>query len=226
MRWIPVYLNTLKLNGRDLRHSQRCSSGLHQNSSGMWHCVSPHVSKQHGQKVDLEDEKKHGSLGKTSHTAHPTTQRCKSNVFGKPCLHVSKQKGLFSWRQRHRFLFCSASFLRRIFCYDVSKVTFDIRPGTGHEDPDGEQRESSTISLTSTLDRGRWLTPRPGSFTPSPERAPVLTVWGWVGPRAGLVGCGKLAPPVSDPRTVPPVASRYTDWAMKLRHCLLPCLIN
>jgi hypothetical protein len=35
---------------------------------------------------------------------------------------------------------------------------------------------------------------------------------GWVGPRADLDGCGKSRPPAkSDPRTVQPVASRYTD---------------
>ena len=34
----------------------------------------------------------------------------------------------------------------------------------------------------------------------------------WAGPRAGLDGCGKIsAPPGFDPRTVHPVASRYTD---------------
>ena len=35
---------------------------------------------------------------------------------------------------------------------------------------------------------------------------------GWVGPRAGLDGCGKSRlPPGFDTRTVQPVASRYTD---------------
>jgi hypothetical protein len=34
----------------------------------------------------------------------------------------------------------------------------------------------------------------------------------WVGPRAGLDGCRKSHPPLGfDPRTVHPVASRYTD---------------
>jgi len=36
---------------------------------------------------------------------------------------------------------------------------------------------------------------------------------GWVGPRAGLGRCGKVSPPPGfDPRTVPPVATRYTDY--------------
>jgi hypothetical protein len=37
----------------------------------------------------------------------------------------------------------------------------------------------------------------------------------WVGARAGLNGCGTSRPqPGFDPRTVQPVASRYTDWAI------------
>ena len=35
------------------------------------------------------------------------------------------------------------------------------------------------------------------------------------GKRAGLDWCGKFPPPPGfDPRTVQPVASRYTDWAI------------
>ena len=38
---------------------------------------------------------------------------------------------------------------------------------------------------------------------------------GWVGPKAGLDGCGKSRPPLgSDPQTVQAVASRYTDYAI------------
>jgi len=41
-----------------------------------------------------------------------------------------------------------------------------------------------------------------------------------VGPRAGLDGCGKiLTPPGFDPRTVQPVASRYT-----LAHICAACI--
>jgi hypothetical protein len=44
------------------------------------------------------------------------------------------------------------------------------------------------------------------------ERPGNPCVAGWVGPRAGLDGCGKSRPtPGFDPRTVQPVASRYTD---------------
>ena len=37
-----------------------------------------------------------------------------------------------------------------------------------------------------------------------------------MGPRTDLDGCGKLSPPPGfDPRTVQPVASRYTDRAIQ-----------
>ena len=37
-----------------------------------------------------------------------------------------------------------------------------------------------------------------------------------MGPRAGLDRCGKYRPPLGfDPRTVQPVASRYTDYATR-----------
>jgi len=43
-------------------------------------------------------------------------------------------------------------------------------------------------------------------------------IGGWVGPRTGQDGCGKSRPPPGfDPRTVQPVASRYTDWAIPAR---------
>ena len=38
---------------------------------------------------------------------------------------------------------------------------------------------------------------------------------GWVGPRTVTEGCGKSRPsPGFDPRSVQPLASRYTDWAV------------
>jgi len=44
------------------------------------------------------------------------------------------------------------------------------------------------------------------------ERRGTHCIGGWVGLRAGLDGCGRTRPPPGfDPRTVQPVASRYTD---------------
>ena len=46
------------------------------------------------------------------------------------------------------------------------------------------------------------------------ERHGTHCTGGWVGHRAGLDRCGKSRPPPGfDPRTVQPVASRYTDYA-------------
>jgi len=53
------------------------------------------------------------------------------------------------------------------------------------------------------------VTPRP--FHPQ-ERPGTHCIGDWVGSTAGLDGCGKSRPPPGfDPRTVQPVASRYTD---------------
>ena len=61
---------------------------------------------------------------------------------------------------------------------------------TGLKGPKGEQRYSSTLSLTSALDRDGWSTPRPGRFISGTH-----CIGGWVCPRAGLYGCGKSRPP-------------------------------
>ena len=53
----------------------------------------------------------------------------------------------------------------------------------------------------------------PAALPPGKTRYPFTG--GWVGPRAGLDGCGKSRPPPGfDPRPVQPVASRYTDCAI------------
>jgi len=69
---------------------------------------------------------------------------------------------------------------------------------------------SYTLSLASALDGDGWLTPRPGRFTSGP-----YCTRGWVGPTAGLGGCGKSHPPPGFvPRTVQSVANRYTVCAI------------
>jgi len=51
----------------------------------------------------------------------------------------------------------------------------------------------------------------PAALPPGKRCVPVC-VGGWVGPKPGLDGCGKSRLPTGfDPRTVQPVASRYTD---------------
>jgi hypothetical protein len=76
----------------------------------------------------------------------------------------------------------------------------------------------STLSLTSALDvyvvnaktRPLYLRERPGAHC----------IGSWVDPRAGLDECGKTRLPRGfDPRTVQPVASRYTV-------CAIPAPLN
>ena len=69
---------------------------------------------------------------------------------------------------------------------------------------------NSTLSLASAVDGvGVNVTPRP--LYPR-ERPGTHYIGGWVGPKAGLDECGKSrSSPAFDPRTVQPVASRYTD---------------
>jgi hypothetical protein len=70
------------------------------------------------------------------------------------------------------------------------------------------------LHLYSSFNLGaRWgwvvnATPRPLYLR---ERPGTHCIGGWVGPRVGLDGCEKSRPTGFDPRTVQPVASRYTD---------------
>jgi hypothetical protein len=59
----------------------------------------------------------------------------------------------------------------------VSKRQKKVNPGTGDDGPEGEKRYSSTLSLTSALDRGEWSTPCPG----------IHCAVDCVGPRSGRV---------------------------------------
>ena len=54
----------------------------------------------------------------------------------------------------------------------------------------------------------------PAALLPG-KKPGTYCIGGWVGPRASLDGCGKSRPPTGfDSRTVQPVASRHTDWAI------------
>jgi hypothetical protein len=68
--------------------------------------------------------------------------------------------------------------------------------------------------LTSALDGGEWSASRPGRFTPGKRALRNHWMGGWVDPNAG-----KNSYPHrdlnSDPAAVEPVASRYTDYAIR-----------
>jgi len=68
-----------------------------------------------------------------------------------------------------------------------------VHQRTGHEGPEGKQRYSSTISLTSELDRGQWSTPHPRCFTFRKEIP--YPFWRSLGGVQGqLTGAENLAP--------------------------------
>ena len=81
-----------------------------------------------------------------------------------------------------------------------------VRPGTGHEGPEGEYKHSSTLSLNSAPDGDGWSKP-PRPLYPR-ERLDTHCKGGWVGPRAGLDGFrnSRLLPGF-DRRTVQPVTT-------------------
>jgi hypothetical protein len=94
-------------------------------------------------------------------------------------------------------------------------------PRTGQEGPEGEQRYSSTLSLTLALDEGGLSTPRPGRFIPGKETRYLLYMR-LGGPQGRYGRLRKISPPSGfDPRTVQPVASHYTDWAIPVHQITL-----
>ena len=91
------------------------------------------------------------------------------------------------------------------------KVNGEVLPITVHEGPEGEQRYSSTLSVTSALDGGGSSKPCPDCFTPGKE-----THHPWYRSLVGSQGWSgqvqNTSPPSGfDPWTVQPEASRYTD---------------
>jgi hypothetical protein len=67
--------------------------------------------------------------------------------------------------------------------------------------------------VTSALVEDGWSASRPGSFTPGKDLVPIVQEAGWAPGWSGRVRKISL-PPGFDPRTVQPMASRYTDWAI------------
>jgi len=86
-----------------------------------------------------------------------------------------------------------------------------VHPRTGHEGPEGEERYSSTLSLTSALDEGGSSMPHHSCFTPRkktryPSYRRLGEPQGWSGQVWKI-----LPPPGFDPLTEQPLASHYTD---------------
>jgi hypothetical protein len=83
-------------------------------------------------------------------------------------------------------------------------------PRTGHESPDGEKGYTSTLSLPLALDGVGGQRHVPAALPLGKTRYPLHRRLGGPLDRSGQVR--KTSPPPGlDPRTVQPVASRYTD---------------
>ena len=67
--------------------------------------------------------------------------------------------------------------------------------------------------LTSLLDGSGWSTPRPSRFTPWNDSVPIVYEAEW-DPGPVWKGADDSPLPEFDPRTVQPIASRYTDYAV------------
>jgi hypothetical protein len=83
-------------------------------------------------------------------------------------------------------------------------------PTSGHEGPKG-QKYSSTPSLTSALDGGRWSTPRPGRFTPG-NKPPIVQEAGWASKPVWTGAENLYLPPGFDTLTA------YSESLYRLRY--------
>jgi len=68
-----------------------------------------------------------------------------------------------------------------------------VHPRTGREGPEGEQRYSSTLSLTPALDGVCCQRHAPADLSPG-KRHCTHCIGGWVDPRTRLDECGKSRP--------------------------------
>ena len=91
-----------------------------------------------------------------------------------------------------------------------SKGKVKVHPITGHEGPKWEYMYSSTLSLTSALEGVGSQRHAPAPLPPGKTRYPLYRRLG--GPQGPSGQVRKIPnPPGFKPRTVQPVASRYTD---------------
>ena len=96
---------------------------------------------------------------------------------------------------------------------DKWKVKLKFHPRIDHEDPKGEYRYSSTLSLILVLDGAGGQRHVPAALPPVYSRYPLNRRLG--GPQGRSEQVWKISPPPGfDPRTIQVVARRYTDWAI------------
>ena len=104
-----------------------------------------------------------------------------------------------------------------------------FHPKTGHKGPEREKRYSSVLSLISALDGdmcGQHHSPAP--LPPGKTLYPLYRRL--FGPPVLSGQVHKISPPPGfDPRTVQPVASRYTNWTIPAHivvHIVLCTMLN
>jgi hypothetical protein len=99
-----------------------------------------------------------------------------------------------------------------------NKIHVGKGKGSSYNSPWGPKRGSRGIALPFCEPRHEkgmgWLAPHPGRFTPRKEtRYPLYRRLG--GPQGWSGRLRKILPPLGfDPRTIQPVVSRYTDYAI------------
>jgi hypothetical protein len=90
------------------------------------------------------------------------------------------------------------------------KVKGTVHPKIGHKGQDGEYRNSSTLTLTLTLDGVGGQCHALAALPQGKTLYPLYRRMGWPQGRSGWVW--KILPLLRfNPRTVQPVASHYTD---------------
>ena len=88
-----------------------------------------------------------------------------------------------------------------------------VHPVTGQEGPEGQQRYSTTLSLTSAIDGVSVQRHGPAALLPEKTRHPLHRRLGGPHGRSGRLR--KISPPVGfDPQAVQAVVSHYTDCAI------------
>jgi hypothetical protein len=118
------------------------------------------------------------------------TTRISRVIFTSYCFYSIRQK--------------KKNYQRTVPNLHTGEVTFHHK--TEHEGPQAEQPHRSTLSLTSALDAGGWLTPPFCRFTPGKEtRYPLYRRLGGPHGRSGRVRVTSDLPKF-DPRTIRPVA--------------------
>jgi hypothetical protein len=129
----------------------------------------------------------------------------------------SSSTSVFSHNTLHQpytCLYLHVALTRRTNRRSFGKGKGKVHPRTGHENQEGEQIHSSTLPSTSGPDGEGDQSQAPVVLSPGKTQYPLYRRLGGFQGRSGRVR--KISPPPGfDPRTVHPVASRYTG-------CVIP----